>query len=271
MKLEVQDIVVALGRRQVLGGASLQAAAGEMIAIVGPNGAGKSTLLRTMAGLLRPMAGSVLLDQRDLARWARADMARAIAYLPQARAVHWPMSVENVVALGRLPHGSGPGRLRGADRSAVHSALASMDLTELRTRPATELSGGELARALVARALAQEAQVLLADEPTAGLDPAHQMALFEKLRQIAAEGCTVIVALHDLSSAARYCDRIVLLKNGRTLADGPPDTVLSSDWLAEVYGIEARLVRIDGLPLVVTAAELPCSAVNRSRAAGGAN
>lgn len=271
MTFEAQDVVVALGRRQVLDGASLKAAAGETIAIVGPNGAGKSTLLRTMAGLLKPTAGSVLLDQRDLAHWSRADMARAIAYLPQARAVHWPMTVENVVALGRLPYGASPGRLRTTDHAAVESALVSMDLMALRTRPATELSGGELARALVARALAQKARVLLADEPTAGLDPAHQIALFEKLRQIAAEGCTVIVALHDLSSAARYCDRIVLVKNGRTLADGPPDAVLSSEWLATVYGIEARLVRIDGLPLVMTAAELPCSRANRSRVAGGAS
>lgn len=270
MRLEARDITVALGRRRVLEGASLAAAGGELIAILGPNGAGKSTLLRSMAGLLKPIAGAVTLDGTDVNAWDRAALARAIAYLPQSRAVHWPLSVENVVCLGRLPHGAGPGRMRPADRAAVEAALVAMDLIALRERPATELSGGELARVLVARALAQEAQTLLADEPTAGLDPAHQMALFDKLRRIAGEGRSVVVALHDLSLAARYCHRIVLLKDGRTLAAGPPDAVLSSERLAAVYGIEARLVRIDGLPLVVTASELPCSDERRSRTAGGA-
>lgn len=270
MMLAARDITVALGRRRVLEGAALAASGGELIAVVGPNGAGKSTLLLTMAGLLKPLAGSVTLDRQELGRWERTALARAIAYLPQSRAVHWPLTVENVVALGRLPYGAGPGRMGEADRTATESALAAMDLAALRKRPATEISGGELARVLVARALAQEAQVLIADEPTAGLDPAHQMALFDKLRQIAASGRSVIVALHDLSLAARYCDRVALLKDGRTLADGPPDTVLSSEWLAAVYGIEARLIRVDGLPLVVTASELPSSDARRSRAAGGA-
>ncbi|MCL4765988.1 MAG: ABC transporter ATP-binding protein [Hyphomicrobiaceae bacterium] len=270
MRLEAQGITVALGRRRVLEGASLAAAPGEMIAVVGPNGAGKSTLLRSMAGLLKPLAGSVALGGRRLADWERGALARAIAYLPQARAVHWPLSVECVVALGRLPHGAGPGSLKEADSAAVDAALTAMDLMQFRQRLATELSGGELARVLVARALAQEAQVLLADEPTAGLDPAHQLALFDRLRRIAAEGRSMVVALHDLSLAARFCNRIVLLKDGRSVADGPPEAVLSSDWLAAVYGIEARLVRIDGLPLVVTASELPSSVSRRSRTAGGA-
>src|SRR5690606_25709377 len=186
----------------VLEGASLAADSGEMIAVVGPNGAGKSTLLRSMAGLLKPLAGSISLGGRELAGWHRAHLARAIAYLPQARAVHWPLTVENVVSLGRLPHGGGPGGLKDPDRAAVRGAMTAMDLLQLQSRPATELSGGELARVLVARALAQEAQVLLADEPTAGLDPGHQMALFGKLRRIAEEGRTIIVALHDLSLAA---------------------------------------------------------------------
>lgn len=271
MRLEARDIAVALGPRRVLDGATLAAAGGELIAVVGPNGAGKSTLLRSMAGLLKPLSGAVTLDGRPLAEWDRPALARTIAYLPQTRAVHWPLTVENVVALGRLPYGAGPGRMRSADLAAAETALAAMDLMELRHRPATELSGGELARVLVARALAQEAQVLIADEPSAGLDPAHQMALFEKLRRIAAEGRSVIVALHDLSLAARYCGRVALLKDGRTLADGPPEAVLSSERLAAAYGIDARLVRVDGLPLVVTASELPCSGKGQSRAAGGAS
>ena len=270
MRLEVRDVAVALGRRRVIEMASLEAGPGEMIAIAGPNGAGKSTLLRSMAGILKPAAGAISLDGRSLASWNRGALARAVAYLPQARAVHWPLAVENVVALGRLPHGGGPGRLKADDRAAIQSAMDAMDLIRLRSRPATELSGGELARVLVARALAQEAQVLLADEPTSGLDPAHQLALFGKLRSIAAEGRTVIVALHDLTLAARFCDRVVLLKDGRSVADGTPDAVLTAEWLAAVYGIEARLVRIDGLPLVVTASELPSSLAQRSRAAGGA-
>lgn len=256
MSLVADRISVTLGTRLVLNAASLAVRPGEMIAVIGPNGAGKSTLLRSLAGLIRPQSGAVMLDGQALADLQRAQLARAIAYLPQDRSVHWPLSVETIVGLGRMPYGGRPGALAGHDRAAVQSALTALDLIELRERPATELSGGELARVLLARALAQEANILLADEPTSGLDPAHQLALFDRLRTMTAEGKAVVVALHDLSHAARFCDRIVVLKQGRVLADGLPEIVLTSDLLASVYGIKARLVHIDGMPLVVSASEL---------------
>jgi iron complex transport system ATP-binding protein len=256
VKLVAQNVGVALGTRQALVRASISVAAGELVAVVGPNGAGKSTLLRVLAGLLKPSSGTVVLGDRPLANLTLSERARAIAYLPQDRSIHWPLTVASVVALGRLPHGASLGFLGTSHRLAVEEALAAMELLALRNRPATDLSGGELARVLVARALAQDAQLFLADEPTAGLDPAHQLTLFHRLRQMAASGRGIAVALHDLSLAARFCDRIVLLCSGQTAAEGSPEAVLTPELLAKVYGITARLVRIDGLPLVVTSSEL---------------
>ena len=256
MRLGADDISVTLGTRPVLDGVSLSVSAGEMVAVIGPNGAGKSTLLRSLAGLITPSSGSVRVDGRSLAGLPRSQLARAIAYLPQDRTVHWPLTVDTIVGLGRIPYGARPGALGARDKTAVQSAIAALDLVDLAERPATELSGGELARVLLARALAQEAEILLADEPTAGLDPAHQLALFDKLRAMTGEDKAVIIALHDLSHAARFCDRVVVLKQGRVLADGTPASVLTSELLASVYGIKARLVHIDGMPLVISSSEL---------------
>jgi iron complex transport system ATP-binding protein len=251
MMLVAQAISVTLGGSAVLDDANVAAKAGEIVAVLGPNGAGKSTLLRALAGLIAPTVGRVTLEGRVLAEWERDERARQIAYLPQERLVHWPLSVRAVVALGRLPH-RGRARAEGPrDVQAVARAIATMDLEGLAERPVTEISGGELARTLMARALAQEAGVLLADEPTAGLDPAHQLQLFERLRSLAAEGRAVVVALHDLSVAARYCHRVVLLRAGRVIADGAPSAVLTEARLAEVYGIRARLATIEGSPIVV--------------------
>jgi iron complex transport system ATP-binding protein len=256
MRLSAERLGVVLGGRRVLSGANIVAGSNELIAVVGPNGAGKSTLLRSLAGLLRPSEGTVALDGRPLSDWPRVGLARAVAYLPQQRAVHWPLTVERVVALGRLPHGGGLDASGQQHRMAVERALTAMDLLDLRRRLATELSGGELARTLLARTLAQEADVLLADEPTAGLDPAHQLSLFDRLRRMAGQGRSVVVALHDLSLAARFCDRVMVLKDGTSVADGPPDAVLTPGLLGDVYGITARLARIDGMPLVVAASGL---------------
>jgi iron complex transport system ATP-binding protein len=255
--IAARDLKVMLAGRTVLDGVTLEGRKGELVAILGPNGAGKSTLLRTLTGLLKPARGSVTLHGRELDQWSRQALGRAIAYLPQQRSVHWPLSVRNIVALGRLPHGASLSALDGENGTAVDRALVALELSDLETRLVTELSGGELARVLVARALAQEAQLLLADEPTAGLDPAHQLALFSQLKALAAQGRTLFVALHDLSLAARFCDRVILLKNGRFLGVGPPEDVLTEDALAAAYGIAGRLTRVDGVPLVVTLSQLP--------------
>jgi iron complex transport system ATP-binding protein len=257
MRVEVRGLRVALGAREVLSGLDFSAHAGEMTAVIGPNGAGKTTLLRAIAGLLRPTAGTAAVDGRAIADWQPQALARALAYLPQERVVHWALGARAIVALGRLPYqpmGAGESE---ADTAAIATALAAMDAGHLAERPVLEMSGGERARILVARALAQQPRVLLADEPATGLDPAHQLTLFRHFTRLAGSGCTIVVALHDLSLAARFCHRIVLMHQGRTVASGSPEDVLTGEHLAAVYGIKARYATLDGVPIVLATDVLP--------------
>jgi iron complex transport system ATP-binding protein len=257
MKLEANKLRVELQRRDVLKGVDLSAEPGEVTAVLGANGAGKTTLLRALAGLIAATAGEVRLDGRALGAWSRALLARSLAYLPQERTVHWALSARNVVALGRLPHQTMGQRETATDRAAIERAIAAMDIAPLAGRPVLAMSGGEQARVLLARALAQEPRVLIADEPAAGLDPAHQLALFHHFAAFAASGRTVLVALHDLSLAARFCHKIVLLNAGRVLAAGPPAAVLTPAHLASAYSIRAEYRTIDGIPAVLALDVLP--------------
>jgi iron complex transport system ATP-binding protein len=184
------------------------------------------------------------------------DLARAIAYLPQDRTVHWPLDAARVVALGRLPHRSFAAAESDRDKVAIDAAMTRMDVMAFAQRPIVALSGGERARVLVARALAQEARFLIADEPTAGLDPAHSLHLFEEFARLARDGNTVITALHDLSMALRYAHRVILLSGGRCIADGPAAAVLKNDLLAQAFGIETIVTTVGGIPIV-----LPTSAL----------
>ncbi len=244
--LSVRDLTLRRASRVVLENVSLDVAAGEIVGLLGPNGAGKSTLMRAALGLIAAEGAVTLGDAplHDLPTRARALRA---AYLPQERGVAWAITVEALVSLGRLPHRASAAE----DRAAVDAALAATDLTALRHRPATELSGGERGRALIARALAQGAPLLVADEPTAGLDPAHQIALMTTFRRQAASGRGVLVALHDLGLAARWCDRVVLLDAGRVAAAGPPAEALSPDRLGAVFGVTAFLGRDPHGPILV--------------------
>jgi iron complex transport system ATP-binding protein len=257
MSVEARDLRVALKGRPVLRGLDFTAEPGRLTAVIGRNGAGKTTLLKALAGLVAPDAGAALLDGSDIARWERRRLARALAYLPQERLVHWALTARAVVALGRLPHQPFGAGESAADRAAIDSALAAMDAGHLAQRPVPELSGGERARVLVARALAQEPRVLLADEPAAGLDLAHQLTLFRHLAQLAAAGRTIVVAVHDLSLAARFCHSIALVHEGRVLAAGTPADVLRPEHLAAAYGITARFQAIDGVPVVLPLDVLP--------------
>jgi iron complex transport system ATP-binding protein len=183
--------------------------------------------------------GSVQVDGRDIKASSREALARAIAYLPQGADAHWPVTARTLVALGRLPHRAAFATLSGADRAAIDEALARCDALAFAERRIDELSSGERARVLLARALATQAGILLADEPAAHLDPAHQLRLMELLREEAGRGTAVVVTLHDLALAARFCDRIVVLREGRIAAAGAPHDALSDDVLKEVFEIEA--------------------------------
>jgi iron complex transport system ATP-binding protein len=254
--LAIDGLSARLGGRIVLDGVSLRVAAGECVGLIGPNGAGKSTLMRAALGLL-PARGDRRLGDTPLDSLDPAERARRAAFLPQEREIGWPITVAALVALGRAPHRARFAPLTAADHAAVAAAMARMDVARLADRPATALSGGERARALIARALAQEAPLLLADEPAAGLDPAHQIALMETFAALATEGQAVLASLHDLGLAARWCDRLVLLDRGRVVAEGPPQGVLTPKHLAAVYGVRAYLDWGEAGPVVVPVARLP--------------
>lgn len=238
--LTASNLSVTLGRRRVLDGVNACFAPGRLIGVIGPNGAGKSTLARALTGLVA-YDGQVTLDGRNAASLSSPERARTIAYLPQGQVLHWPLSVERLVQLGRLPHLAPLSRIAPEDDAAVARAMARAGVADLRDRIATELSGGERARVLLARALAVEAPVLIADEPLAALDPLHQFEVMELLAGGAAAGRTVIAVLHDLAMAARYCSQLIMLHDGRIVADGPPDAVLTPDRLATVYGVHAQI------------------------------
>ena len=247
--VRLDNVTVCLGGANVVSGVSADLAGG-VIGLIGPNGAGKSTLVRAMAGLV-PAQGAILIDGARVSALSPSERARRIAYLPQGQTVHWPLTVERLVALGRLPHLAPFARPGEADARAIEQALARTELRELRDRPIDQLSGGERARALLARALAVEAPLLLADEPLAALDPAHQIEVMALLREEAARGATVIAVLHDLTLAARWCDRLLLIDRGRLVADGAPRSVLTPERIGSVYGVSAFIGEAAGEPLIV--------------------
>ncbi|MEM9724793.1 MAG: ABC transporter ATP-binding protein [Pseudomonadota bacterium] len=250
--LEITALTAQLGRRAVLDGVSLNVSAGEVVGLIGPNGAGKTTVLRAVMSAVAH-GGEIRLGGAAAQALTPRERALRVAYLPQEREIAWPLTVERVVSLGREPHRRPGAGLRATDRAAIAAAMRKTDVTRLAHRPADALSGGERARVLIARALAQQAPLLLADEPTAGLDPAHQIALMETFSRLAAEGGAVLTSLHDLGLAARWCSRIVLLQSGRVIADGPPAETLSPARLRAVYGVDAyHAETADGLVVLPT-------------------
>lgn len=238
---------VAVRGRQLISGIDIELRAGELTGILGANGAGKSTLLKALAGL-QPCNGLIDLDGRPLHTCSLAERARLIAYLAQGHVAHWPLPVREIVALGRLPHrrGSNPG-----DDAVIERVLNATDTLALAPRNVLTLSGGERARVMLARALAVEPRILLADEPLAALDPAHQIRIMQLLAAEARAGLAVGLVLHDLTLAARFCTRLVLLHQGRVLAAGAPREVLGDTLLAEAFGVRALHFEHDGYRLPI--------------------
>jgi iron complex transport system ATP-binding protein len=249
--IRVKDLVVRFRARSALEAVTFDIATPGLVAIIGPNGAGKSTLLKSIAGLVPAHSGTIQISETLLHAMTPAQRATIIGYLPQERTVHWPLSARAIVELGRLPHQRPGAGLSPADTTAINAAITAMDVEALAERSVQELSGGERARVLIARVLAQEPSVILADEPSAGLDPQHQWALFEKLEATAGQGIRIIVALHDLALTSRFAKHVLMVAGGRLVAHGTPDDVLTPERLRHVFGISCLRLPHDGHTLVV--------------------
>jgi iron complex transport system ATP-binding protein len=254
--LTAQGLNVTLAGRVVLNDISLSLSSGHLVALVGPNGAGKTTLLRALAGLA-PSDGAIHVGGAALSSLALRDRARRFAYLPQGHVVHWPLPARDIVALGRYPHGAtDPARLTAGDAEAVLRAMQATDVVELRERRVTELSGGERSRVALARVLAVEAPVILADEPTSSLDPRHQIDVMKTLRRVADKGVLVIVVTHDLGLAARFADTALVLSGGRLVSQGTPTEALSEKIMGEVFRISAYRAEYQREAVIVPWAEI---------------
>jgi iron complex transport system ATP-binding protein len=249
-ELIASSLTIRRAGRAIVGDVSFRAKSGEFVAVVGANGAGKSTLLALLAGLIAPDAGTIRLDDVDIARFTRVQIARRRAYLPQNPRCEWPISVARLVALGLIPTLPAFGGLAAPVQARVTGALAEWDLAAQTEQAATTLSGGELARAMLARALVGNPEMLIADEPIAGLDPRHALYTASRLSDLARGGKLVIASLHDLTLAARYATRIVALVHGRVAADGPPGEIVTPQLVRSVFEVEADIAGSCGRPFV---------------------
>lgn len=249
--LSLNNICVNKNGRTLLSDIDLELRGNAVVGLIGPNGAGKSTLLRVMAGLQVVDPGHVELFGQNIKTIRSEDLGRQLAYLPQNADCAWPLKVEKIVALGRLPHSTARTKLSREDTAIIAQVMHDTDIEHLTGRTLNTLSGGEKMRVMLARTLASEPQILLADEPTASLDPLHQFEVMELLVNVAKRGATVVVVLHELNLAMRYCDRLVLLNDGQLLADGEPEEVLSPSLLRQSYHIDAQFGEHDGKSWII--------------------
>jgi iron complex transport system ATP-binding protein len=243
--LSVEHVHVSLGGQLAVSDVTVRFERSRVTALLGPNGAGKSTLLSCLAGLRRPDSGRALIDGTEVLALDSRSRARRIGLLPQLGEVHWDIDVATLVALGRFPHRGRWGET-AADLAAVNRAMVATDVVQFATRSAKQLSGGERGRVLLARVLAGEPEWLLADEPLTSLDPAHQLDVLDRLRDVAAAGAGVILVLHDLTHAARVADDVVLLRDGKLVAHGTRDDVLGVDQLRATFGIDVHVGQAAG-------------------------
>ena len=254
MTFEALDLAVRYGRsrRRALDGVNMRVPEGALYAVLGPNGSGKTTLMRALMGIVSPEGGQVRVGGRETRSWTRRALAKAVGAVPQAEHLAFPLTVRDFVAMGRYPH-LGPFRPEGEeDRDAIRQALGRCDVADLVNRDVTTLSGGELQRVRIARALAQEPSGLVLDEPTASLDIRHEMTIFRLLRQSADRGMTVLLITHHLNLAARFADRFLLLSGGRVAAEGEPGEVFREEILERVYRwpVAVAMDPVSGAPRV---------------------
>lgn len=249
--LSAEHISVSIDAKQLLEDVSFHVELGEMVGLIGPNGAGKSTLLKTLVGLNEPASGQVLFKGQPLTDMSVGERGRQIGYVAQGSICHWPMCVSKVVEMGRLPYQRLFRQKNATDLAAIRSALETFDIVHLQDRLVSTLSGGERARVMLARAHAGAPHILLADEPTADLDPGHQLQVMNVLQAQARSGIACVVVLHDLNLASRFCDRLYLLQDGQLKAKGPVSEVLTAYHMESAYGIEAFLGQHQGENYIV--------------------
>lgn len=246
MKLELRSLRTGHGRRIVGENISLTIASGEVLALLGPNGSGKTTLFRTMLGLLPIKAGDVFLDGRPLSAWSRRERSTRIAYVPQAHEGLFPFSVYDVVLMGRAAHLGAFSVPGSRDQQIAEAAIETVGIQALATKPYTQISGGERQLALIARALAQQARIIVMDEPASSLDYGNQMRLLVRIRQLAQEGLAVVVSTHNPDHAFLMADRVAILKDGALHSDGKPRDVLTPGVMKEIYGVDVVIGTVSG-------------------------
>ncbi|WP_434678202.1 Fe(3+) dicitrate ABC transporter ATP-binding protein FecE [Pseudomonas sp. R1-18] len=259
--LQARQLDIGYGATRIVQDLSFSPPPGKVTALIGPNGCGKSTLLKAFARILTPQSGSLTLDGQAYARISARELACKIAFLPQVLPIPEGVSVRQLVAYGRSPHNSLWGRLSGADRTRVDQALQRMELDTLAERPLSDLSGGQRQRAWLAMILAQDAAIVLLDEPTTYLDISHQVELLDLMRQLSAEGKTVVTVLHDINQACRYADHLAVMQAGRLVTSGAPEDVLNAELVCQVFDVQVQILRepVAGTPMCIVERSTRCT------------
>ncbi|MEE4805359.1 Fe(3+) dicitrate ABC transporter ATP-binding protein FecE [Pseudomonas alliivorans] len=259
--LQAQQLDIGYGATRIVQDLSFSPPPGKVTALIGPNGCGKSTLLKAFARILTPQSGSLSLDGKAYRDLSARDLARKVAFLPQVLPIPEGVSVRQLVAYGRSPHNSLWGRLSGADQHSVEQALQRMELETLAHRPLSDLSGGQRQRAWLAMILAQDAAIVLLDEPTTYLDISHQVELLDLMRALSVEGKTVITVLHDINQACRYADHLAVMQAGRLVASGAPGDVLNAELVCQVFDVQVQIMQepVAGTPMCIVERSTRCT------------